>query len=190
MRLLHAADVPLIPSYQTATILRFTPPAERETTARYSEMSFIRRHLQLTAVGVCCLAIGAGAGVVGTAGAASSQPARATSRHQHGAFRALAVHRLARRAVHGDLIVATKQGFVTISVDRGRVDSVNAQQLTIAEGTRKAIYKTVTLTIPSGARVRDNGKRSALASLTRGQRVTVIHAPNRTLVIARTPKHA
>lgn len=153
-------------------------------------MPFIRRHFQLTAVGVCCLAIGAGAGAVGTAGAASSQPARVSSHPHHRGLRAGAVRRFARRSVHGDLIVHTKQGFVTVSFDRGRIESIAGQQLTIAEGTPKASYKTLTLTIPSNARVRDNGRRSTLAKLTRGERVSVIHAPKRTLVIAHTPKHA
>jgi hypothetical protein len=153
-------------------------------------MSFIRRHLQLTVLGVCCMAVGAGAGVVGTAGAASSQPAHVSSHPHHKALHAPAIPRFARRAVHGDLIVGTKHGFVTVSFDRGHVDSVAAQQLTIIEGTREATYKTITVAIPSNARVRDNGRRSTLAKLTRGQRVIVIHAPKRTLVIAHTPKTA
>jgi hypothetical protein len=153
-------------------------------------MSFIRRHLQLTAVGVCCIAIGAGAGVVGTAAAASSQPAHVSSHPHRRGSHAPAIPRFARRAVHGDLIVGTKHGFVTVSFDRGYVDSVAGQQLTISEGTRETTYKTITVDVPSDARVRDNGRRSTLAELTRGQRVIVIHAPKRTLVIAHTPKTA
>ena len=95
---------------------------------------------------------------------------------------------MARRAVHGDLVVAGKQGFVTVTFDRGKVDSVSGQQLTIAEGTKQATYKTVTLTIPSGARVRDDRHTATLADLKAGQRVTVIQAPKQTYVIARTAK--
>jgi hypothetical protein len=65
---------------------------------------------------------------------------------------------------------------------------VNGQQLTITEGTAKASYKTVTLTIPAGARVRDNRQKASLSDVKAGQRVIVIQAPKRTLVIARTPR--
>jgi hypothetical protein len=79
-------------------------------------------------------------------------------------------------------------GFVTVSFDRGRVDSVNGQQLTLTEGTAKASYKTVTLTIPSTARVRDNRQAATLSDLKAGQRVIVVTAPRQTFVIAHTPR--
>jgi hypothetical protein len=84
--------------------------------------------------------------------------------------------------------VATKSGFATATLDRGFVSSVSGQQLTIREGTKKRTYKTVTLTIPSGARVRDNGKAATLGQLTDGQRVSVVRGPKRTTVVARTPR--
>jgi hypothetical protein len=82
--------------------------------------------------------------------------------------------------------VATKSGFDTVTIDRGFVQSVSGQQLTIREGTQKATYKTVTVTIPSSAKVRDNRRASTMSALTSGQRVSVVQAPNRTWVIART----
>jgi hypothetical protein len=97
----------------------------------------------------------------------------------------MGVRRALRHAVHGDLQVATKTGFVTVSFDRGVVKSVNGQQLTLTEG-RGSTTKTVTLTIPSSARVRDNGHKSTLANVTAGQRAVVVQAPKRTVVIART----
>jgi hypothetical protein len=94
--------------------------------------------------------------------------------------------RLLGRAVHGDLVLAGKSGFQTVTFDRGFVQSVSGQQLTINEGTKKATYKTITLTIPADARVRDDGTKSTLGSLKPGQHVLVVQGPKRTLVIART----
>ena len=85
---------------------------------------------------------------------------------------------LERRAVHADVVVATKSGFATVTIDRGVVQSVSGQQLTIREGTKKATYKTVTLTIPSSAKVRDNRRASTLSALTAGQRASVVQAPS------------
>ena len=38
----------------------------------------------------------------------------------------------------------TADGFANVTFERGKVDSVSGQQLTITEGTPKASYKTVT----------------------------------------------
>jgi hypothetical protein len=130
---------------------------------------------------------------IATAGAASRTNAR-VSLHQHrdgrglGRLRTDALRLVARRAVHGDLVVWTKQGFVTITFDRGAVSSVSGQQLTINEGTAKATYKQVSLTIPTNALVRDNRQKATLSQLQQGQRVIVVQTPNRTFVIAHTPK--
>jgi hypothetical protein len=146
-------------------------------------MSFLHRHSRIALVAICCVALGAGASAIASAGAATSGPsAKAHARQMHG------LRRLALRAVHADLVVATKQGFVNVTVDRGRVDSVTGQQLTLTEGTKKQTYKTVTLTIPSSARVRDDRRPASLSSLRTGQRVLVVTAPKRTFVIARTPR--
>jgi hypothetical protein len=148
-------------------------------------MSYIRSHSRLLLVAVCCAALGAGASAIATAGASTgTSSGHAVAKHaKRGGLR-----RLALRAVHGSAVVHTKQGFVTVTFDRGKVDSVNGQQLIITEGTAKASYKTVTLTIPAGARVRDNRQKASLSDVKPGQRVIVIQAPKRTLVIARTPR--
>jgi hypothetical protein len=147
-------------------------------------MSYILRHSRLLLVAVCCAALGAGASAIATAGAStgtsSEHPAAAHAKR--GGLR-----RLARRAVHGSAVIHTKQGFVTVTFDRGTVDTVNGQQLTLTEGTAKASYKTVTLTIPTNARVRDDRQKATLSAVKPGQRVIVVQAPKRTLVIARTP---
>jgi hypothetical protein len=137
--------------------------------------------IKVAAVGGSCAAIGAGAGILGTSAAApSSSP---TAKHHH--------HRLGllARAVHADAVVPTKGGqFVQVTLDRGTVQSVSGQQLTISEGTKKHSYKTVTLTIPANAKVRDNKQTAQLSDLKAGQRVVVVQGPKNARVVARTPK--
>jgi hypothetical protein len=146
----------------------------------------IRNNWKLGAVALSGLAIGAGASAITSAGAATSTSAATTTSATRQAQPAgVTLRRLAARTVDGDLTVATKSGFVAVTFERGFVQSVNGQQLAITEGTRKTTYKTVTLTIPAAARVRDNGKASTLADLSAGQHVLVIQGPERTLVRAR-----
>jgi len=156
-------------------------------------VTYLRKHLKLITVAAACVAVGAAGSAIASAGAASPATTTTTTptgsatsakaaRHARGA----GVRALERRTVQGNLVVATKSGFATVTVDRGFVQSVSGQQLTIREGTKKATYKTVTLAIPSNAKVRDNRQPSKLSALTDGQRVAVVQAPQRTWVIART----
>jgi hypothetical protein len=151
-------------------------------------MTFIRNHLKLLTIGAVCAGAGAGAGAIASAGAAgpstttantaaaSAAPTAAKARVRRG---------LARRSVQGDIVVATRNGFATVTFNRGFVQSVNGQQLTIREGTKAATYKVVTLAIPANAKVRDNGQSATLSQLTAGQRVGVLQGPKVTHVIAR-----
>jgi hypothetical protein len=154
-------------------------------------MSSIRRHWRLLSVAVCCIALGAGVSAIATAGAATSSANGSTQAAKTGkagkAARIRGLRRLAR-AVQGSAVVATKDGFATVTFQRGKVDSVSGQQLTITEGTPTAAYKTVTVTIPADAVVRDDRRNAALSEVKPGQRVIVLHAPKRTFVIARTPR--
>jgi len=87
--------------------------------------------------------------------------------------------------VHGNLVVSSKSGFATVTFDRGFIQSVNGQQITIADGTKHATYKTFTLTIAGTASVLENGRRASLSDLRSGQHILVVQGPGRTLVIAR-----
>lgn len=153
-------------------------------------MSLNRRYTARTLlVGATCAAAGVGAGAIATAGAATTTPtSHPAAAHALRARRVGLLRRFAARGVQGDVVVRTASGFATVSFARGTVDSVNGQQLTLTEGTPKATYKTVTETIPVTARVRDNGKRATLSQLQHGQRVVVVRAPRRTVVVAHTPK--
>ena len=150
-------------------------------------MSSIRRHSRLLLVAVCCVAVGAGISAIATAGAATSNTSsHAGATHAGGAGKG-GLRRLLH-AVQGSAVVRTADGFANVTFERGKVDSVTGQQLTITEGTAKATYKTVTVTVPAGAVVRDNRQKAALSDVKAGQRVLVLTAPKRTYVIARTPK--
>ncbi len=141
-------------------------------------MTFLQRHLKLIGVAASCAAIGAGASAIASAGAATSANAPRHSHARHGLARVLA------RAVHEDLVVATKTGFKTLTVDRGFVLSVSGQQLTLREGTKRATYKTLTLTIPADARVRDDRRKATLGDLKSGQRVIGVQGLKRAVVSA------
>jgi len=146
-------------------------------------MTLARKHFKLLTVGVACAAAGAGAGAIASAGAAGTSTTSTTSTSTAHAAKARGL--IARRAIQGDVVVATKTGFATVAFNRGFVQSVSGQQLTIREGTKKATYKTVTLTIPANAKIRDNGHTASLSQLTSGQRVGVVQGPKVTRVIAR-----
>jgi hypothetical protein len=150
-------------------------------------MAFVRKHLKLIGVAASCAAIGAGASAIASAGAASTSSQSHALRSTHGRP---GLRRALARAVHGDLIVATKSGFATVTIDRGFVQSVSGQRLTLREGTKTATYGTVTLTLSGSARVRDNGHKATLADVKPGQRALVLRGPKRTLVLARNARSA
>jgi hypothetical protein len=160
-------------------------------------MSSIRRHWRLLGVAVCCAALGAGVSAIATAGAATSATAGTTTsghaaaqagktRSKTGKASAGRLRRLAR-AVQGSVVVHTKNGFATVTFERGKVASVSGERLTITEGTPKAAYRTVTVTVPANAVVRDDRRKATLSDVKPGQRVLVLAAPKRTYVVARTP---
>ncbi len=158
-------------------------------------MSPITTRSRALAVGLLCAAGGIGAGAVATASASSSHSSSSPAAHHakagHAAHakRLTELRRLARHSVQGDVVVRTKQGYRTVSFERGTVRSVSGDQLTITEGTPKSTYKTVTLTVPASAHVRDDGQKSSMSSVSAGQHVLVLQLPKREVVIARTPKH-
>jgi len=55
-------------------------------------------------------------------------------------------------------------------------------------GTRSATYKTITLTIPSDAKVRRNGSDAQLSDLQQGDFVAVAQAGDKTFVKALAPR--
>ena len=92
--------------------------------------------------------------------------------------------------VHSESVVPNeKGGFDTVTMDRGTFSSLSGEQLTIAEGTKSATYKTVTLTIPSVATVYRNGEKAALSDIKSGDTVTVVQSRSGTVVNAFDAEH-
>jgi hypothetical protein len=88
--------------------------------------------------------------------------------------------------VHSEMVVPNKagDGFITVTGDDGKVNSVSGNQLTITEGTEKATYKTVTLDIPSDATVVRDGDKAQLSDLQPGDQVHVSQSSQGTWVFA------
>jgi Cu/Ag efflux protein CusF len=91
-------------------------------------------------------------------------------------------------AVHSESVVLDKAGtaYITVTSDSGTVKSVEASagKLTIVEGTKSVTYKTLTLTIPSEAKVTLDGETSSLEKLAEGDHVTVSSSSEGTEVMA------
>ena len=94
-------------------------------------------------------------------------------------------------AVHVEAVVPTRgDDFATVVTDRGTVKDVSGDQLTVAVGTRDAIYRTETFTVPDGAKIHRWGTEDAkLSDLQAGDRVAVIRTPKKYVVLA-APAHA
>jgi hypothetical protein len=149
--------------------------------------NLIARHYRVLAAATACVALGIGIGAI-TSASATTKPVVSANRADARTRRQGRPRRILRRTVQGDLVVHTKDGFATVALYRGTVDSVSDAKLTLTEGIGTASYRTVTVTIPAGSRVRDDGKPANLASVTAGQRVIVVRAPKRTFVLARPPR--
>ena len=147
------------------------------------------RLAKAAAVAGACACVGAGAGVLGSASADNGSGGQANAAagkgaHQKHHGRHLGAGAL-RRAVHADAVVPDgKGGFARATIDRGFVTSVSGDRLTLREGTRRATYQTVTLTIPASARVRDDGRQAKLADVKPGQHAVVLRLPRGTVVRA------
>jgi hypothetical protein len=91
-------------------------------------------------------------------------------------------------AVHSVGVVPDKAGtsFITLTTDRGTVKSVDSAgaTITIAEGTKSATYKTLTLNVPSGAKVIRDGKTASLAEIKAEDKVSVSSSSEGTTVFA------
>jgi hypothetical protein len=141
--------------------------------------------MRIAGVAVLCSVLGA-AGGIASGGAATSKSRKANAAgaggHPGGP---------GGRAVHEDAVVLNKAGtaFITATEDSGTVVSVSGDQLTIKEGTASVTYKTVTLTIPSGATIKRNGSTAQLSALKAGDHVRVSKSSDGTTVFADDGTH-
>ena len=154
-------------------------------------MHQISNRARLLAVGTICAAAGAGAGTIAVADASSGHASNPTSSGSASASSGKGHHakgglrRLLRRSVRSQLTVHTKDGFATVTVNRGTVDSVIGDTLTMTDSTPTASDQKQTITLAAASRVRNDRKPAKLSSLTAGERVIVVQLPKRTVVVAR-----
>jgi len=91
-------------------------------------------------------------------------------------------------AVHSVSVVLDKAGtsFITLTSDRGTVKSADSAggTITIQEGTKSATYKTLTLTVPSGAKVMRDGKTASLGEIKAEDNVSISSSTEGTTVFA------
>ena len=141
--------------------------------------------LRIVGVAAVCAALGA-AGGIASGGAATTKASKANAARAGGHPGGPGGH-----AVHEDAVVLNKAGtaFITSTEDSGSVVSVSGDQLTIKEGTASVTYKTLTLTIPSGATIRRNGSTAKLSDLKAGDHVHVTKSSEGTTVFADDGTH-
>ena len=124
-----------------------------------------------------CATVGATAGIAtGAAATTKKSTTKAkTSQAQAGRHGRPPGGRPGGPAVHEESVVLNKAGtaFITQTEDSGVVVSVSGSDVTIKEGTDKVTYKTVTITVPSGATVVRNGATATLADLKAGDHVHI-----------------
>jgi hypothetical protein len=147
--------------------------------------------LRMSIVGALCAIAGAAAGIAGSSASSSPAPHPRIGLGGPGFFfKHGPLAGVSGPPVHADAVVPKQGGgFETVTMDRGSFSSLSANQLTINAGTKTATYKTVTLTIPSGATIRLNGVQAQLSDLRSGDEVTVLQSPPNTVVIAHDAKH-
>jgi hypothetical protein len=148
--------------------------------------------VRTSALGAVCALAGGAAGIAGTSASSSSppKPPILPGRPLLGLFRAGRLADAAGPPVHSDTVVPNQSGgFDTLTMDRGSFAGLSGDQLTLTEGTKTATYKTVTLTIPSGATIRRNRAKAQLSELKTGDEVIVLQGPKQTTVIAEDAQH-
>lgn len=150
--------------------------------------------------GSVCVTVGAAAGIAG-AGAAPGTHTVKVAPAVPPAMRTLPWRRFGVRpgrglivggpAVHAEAVVPNRAGtgFITVTSDAGTVQSLSGDKLTIKEGVGKLTYRTVTLSIPSGATVVRDFAKSTLGALRSGDRVRVTRSSEGTFVIAGDGAH-
>lgn len=145
-------------------------------------------------VTICALA-GALAGIAGSAAAPSKSKSKtkaAQTQRSKGHFKrvpgfgpALGMG-VGGPPVHSETVVpnANGDGFDTVTMDDGKLKSIDGSKLTITEGTDKATYGEPTVDVGSEVTVIRNHAKAALGDLKEGDFVQVIKGPKSSFVMA------
>jgi hypothetical protein len=156
---------------------------------------------QVIAVAVTCALAGAGAGIAGSFAAPKSRsagsgasgtsgatgPSGTTGGHWPGGRGGDRRRPFGRGdgigfggpPVHADVVMANPAGtgFISIAADFGKLKSADGTTLTIAEGTDKAVYKTVDIDVGDAAKVQRDHKTAKLSDLVAGDYVQIVKDP-------------
>jgi hypothetical protein len=141
---------------------------------------------------ICALA-GALAGIAGSAAAPSKSKSKADQKKAAAAQRGRFFGpKLGLRGaiggppVHSETVVpnANGDGFVTVTMDNGKLKSIDGSKLTVTEGTDKATYGEPTIDVGDNPTVIRNHAKAALGDLKVGDEVHIIKGPKQTVVIA------
>jgi hypothetical protein len=168
---------------------------------------------RMTLVIAVCALVGAVAGIAGSAAAPSKSSSKSSANPSVTRAQKLALKRqlhafrghLERKirpgffafgfggpgfpgGVHSEAVIPKPDGsgFLTITSDRGTLNSVDGTTVHLKEGTDKAVYKDdVGIDVGGSAHVIRNGKKAALSDLEQGDHVSVITGtPKGNIVIA------
>jgi type IV secretory pathway TrbL component len=159
------------------------------------------RNRLIGVVAAICALVAVTAAIAQGSGTAKSSSAKSKGTTAHGAQASGAqglpgtiggpdgdMHGPGGGAVHSVGVVPDKAGtsFITLTTDRGTVKSVDSAgaTITIDEGTKSATYKTLTLTVPSGAKVIRDGKTASLGEIKAEDDVSVSSSSEGTTVFA------
>jgi hypothetical protein len=134
-----------------------------------------------------CIVIGSMAGIAGSTAATKSKSSNKSAQQGRPGPPGMR----GGPPVHAEVVVLNKakDGFITVTNDSGTVESVSGDQLTIKQGTKNVEYKTITLTIPSGAEVKRNFADAQLSDLKAGDHVHVSQSSEGTNVFAADEDH-
>jgi hypothetical protein len=121
--------------------------------------------------------------VAGGAAAADAAPKRPNRPQAAGATADAMADRFAKRAVHGEFVVRTKDGFETIDVDRG--------QLTSKDGNTLHVHRPdgVDVTVTLGETTRFRGVDNA-GGLQTGKPIVVVSKGGQAIAVAQRPAKA
>jgi hypothetical protein len=141
------------------------------------------RPLARTAVvAALCATVAGAAGIAGSSAATKKHSTK--KKTTNSTQTAHPIGRFGGMPVHADAVVLNAAGtaYITATEDNGTVVSATGDQLVITEGTTALPYKTVTLTIPSGATIDRNGATAALTDFVAGDHVHVTQSSDATFV--------
>jgi hypothetical protein len=142
----------------------------------------IRPLARTAAVAALCATVAGAAGIAGSS--AANKPSKTKKSTDTGQTAGPLVFMRGGPPVHSEEVTLNDAGtaYITRTEDDGVVVSATGDQLVITEGTKALPYKTVTLTIPSGATIQRNGTTAALSDFVAGDRVHVSQSSDGTEV--------